>query len=66
MNAGYFIGQDLMCQTDAYSATFQTFDEKSILQKEVEDNEDIDCLLKPSKTSHIEMAVGDCAKHECP
>ena len=35
-----------MYQTDAYSATVQPSDEKSTLQKEVEDNEDIDCLLK--------------------
>ena len=46
MNAGYFIEQDLMYQTDAYSATVQPSDEKSTLQKEVEDNEDIDCLMK--------------------
>ena len=44
--AGYFIEQDLMYQTDAYSATVQSSDEKSTLQKEVEDNEDIDCLMK--------------------
>ena len=43
MNAGYLIEQDLMYQTDAYSATFQPLDEKSTLQKEVEDDEDIDC-----------------------
>ena len=30
-----------MYQTDAYSATVQPSDEKSTLQKEVEDNEDI-------------------------
>ena len=30
-----------MYQTDAYSATFQPSDEKSTLQKEVEDNETI-------------------------
>ena len=35
-----------MYQTDAYSATVQPSDEKSTLQKEVEDNEDIDCLMK--------------------
>ena len=46
MNAGYFIEQDLMYQTDAYSATVQSSDEKSTLQKEVEDNEHIDCLMK--------------------
>ena len=46
MNAGYFIEQDLMYQTDAYSATVEPSDEKSTLQKEVEDDEDIDCLMK--------------------
>ena len=56
MNAGYFIEQDLMYQTDAYSATFQSSDEKSTLQKEVEDNVNIDCLMKTSKTSHIDSS----------
>ena len=58
MNAGYFIEQDLMYQTNAYSATVQPSDEKSTLQKEVEDNEDIDCLMKTdsSKTSHIDLS----------
>ena len=42
MNAGYFIEQDLMYQTDAYNATVQPSDEKSTLQKDVEDNENID------------------------
>ena len=69
MNAGYFIEQDLMYQTDAYSATVQPSDEKSTLQKEVEDNEDIDCLtktlLKQAILTCLKMAVGDCAKHEC-
>ena len=46
MNAGYFIEWDLMYQTDAYSATVQPSDEKSTLQKEVEDNENINCLMK--------------------
>ena len=44
-----------MYQTDAYSATAQPSDEKSTLQKEVEDNEDIDCLMK-TKTSHIDLS----------
>ena len=35
-----------MYQTDAYSATVQPSDEKCTLQKEVEDNEKIDCLIK--------------------
>ena len=69
MNAGYFIEQDLMYQTDAYSATVQPSDEKSTLQKEVEDNEDIDCLmktlLKQAILTCLKMAVGDFAKHEC-
>ena len=54
MNAGYFIEQDLMYRTDAYSATVQPSDEKSTLQKEVEDHrlsyED------SSKTSHIDLS----------
>ena len=58
-----------MYQTDAYSATVQPSDEKSTLQKEVEDNEDIDCLmktlLKQAILTCLKMAVGDCAKHEC-
>ena len=58
-----------MCQTDAYSATFQPSDEKSTFQKEVEDNEDIDCqmtaLLKQAILTRLKMAVGDCVKHEC-
>ena len=53
-----------MYQTDAYSATVQPSDEKSTLQKEVEDNEDIDCLMKTllkvsngaNKTSHIDLS----------
>ena len=56
-----------MYQTDAYSATVQSSDEKSTLQKEVEDNEDIDCLmktlLKQAILTCLKMAVGDCAKH---
>ena len=58
-----------MYQTDAYSATFQPSNEKNTLQKEVEDNEDIDCLmkrlLKQAILTCLKMAVGDCAKHEC-
>ena len=58
-----------MYQTDAYSATVHPSDEKSTLQKEVEDNEDIDCLmktlLKQAILTCLKMAVGDCAKHEC-
>ena len=58
-----------MYQTDAYSATVQPSDEKSTLQKEVEDNEDIDCLmknlLKQAILTCLKMAVGHCAKHEC-
>ena len=58
-----------MYQTHAYSATVQPSDEKSTLQKEVEDNEDIDCLmktlLKHAILTCLKMAVGDCAKHEC-
>ena len=58
-----------MYQTDAYSATVQPSNEKSTLQKEVEDNEDIDCLmktlLKQAILTCLKMAVGDCAKHEC-
>ena len=69
MNAGYFIEQDLMYQTDAYGATVQPSDEKSTLQEEVEDNEDIDCLmktlLKQAILTWLKMAVGDCVKHEC-
>ena len=69
MNAGYFIEQDLMYRTDAYSATVQPSDEKSTLQKEEEDNEDIDCLiktlLKQAILTCLKMAVGACAKHEC-
>ena len=53
-----------MYQTDAYSATVQPSDEKSTLQKEVEDNEDIDCLmktlLKQAILTCLKMAVGDC------
>ena len=68
MNAGYFIEHDLMYQTDEYSATFQPSDEKSTLQKEVEDNKDIDCLmktlLKQAILTCLKMEVGDCAKHE--
>ena len=45
------------------------FDEKSTLQKEVEDNDNINCLmkrlLKQAILAHLKMAVGDCAKHEC-
>ena len=58
-----------MYQTDAYSATVQPSDEKSTLQKEVEENENIDCLmktlLKQAILTCLKMAVGDCAKHEC-
>ena len=58
-----------MYQTDAYSATVQPSDEKSTLQKEEEDNEDIDCLmkilLKQAILTRLRMAVGGCAKHEC-
>ena len=58
-----------MYQKDAYSATFQSSDEKSTLQKEVEDNVNIDCLmktlLKQAILTRLKMAVGDCAKHEC-
>ena len=58
-----------MYQTDAYSATVQPSDKKSTLQKEVEDNEDIDCLMKTLLKQAIltcqKMAVGDCANHEC-
>ena len=58
-----------MYQTDAYSATVQPPDEKSTLQKEVEDNKDIDCLmknfLKQAILTCLKMAVGDCAKHAC-
>ena len=58
-----------MYQTDAYSATVQPSDEKSTLQKEVEDNEDINCLmktlLKQAILTCLKMAVGYCAKHEC-
>ena len=68
MNAGYFIEHDLMYQTDAYNATVQPSDEKSTLQKEVEDNEDIDCLiktlLKQAILTCLKMAVGDCAKYQ--
>ena len=52
MNAGYFIEQDLMYQTDAYSATVQPSDKKSTLQKELEDDENIET----SKTSHIDSS----------
>ena len=58
-----------MYQTDAYSATFQPSDEKSTLQREVEDDEGIYCLmnrlLKQAILTRLKMAVGDCAKHEC-
>ena len=63
MNAGHFIEQELLYQTDAYNATFQSSDEKNTLQKEVEDNEDIDCLmktlLKQAILTHLKMAIGD-------
>ena len=69
MNAGHFIEQELVYQTDAYNATFQSSAEKSTLQKEAEDNEDIDCLmktlLKQAILTHLKMAVGDCAKYDC-
>ena len=69
MNVGHFIEQELVYQRDAYSATFQSSDEKSTLQKEVEDNEDIDCLmktlLKQAILTHLKMAVGGCAKYDC-
>ena len=46
-----------MYQTDAYSATVQPSDEKSTLQKEVEDNEDIDCLMKTLlKQGYIDLS----------
>ena len=58
-----------MYQTDAYSATLQPSDEKSTLQKKVENIEDINCLmktlLKQAILTRLKMAVGDCAKHEC-
>ena len=58
-----------MYQTDAYSATVQPSDEKSTLQKEVEDNENIYCLmkklLKQAILTCLKMAVGDFAKHKC-
>ena len=63
MNAGYFIEQDLIYQTDAYIATFQPSDEKSTLQKEVENNVNTDCLmktlLKQAILTRLKMAVGD-------
>ena len=57
-----------MYQTDAYSATVQPSDEKSTLQKEVEDNEDIVFYEDSSKTSHIDLSKDGSwrlAKHEC-
>ena len=60
---------DLVNQTDAYSATFQPLGEKSTLQKEVEDNGNINfqmiTLLKQAILTRLKMAAGDCAKHEC-
>ena len=69
MNAGYFIEQESVYLTDACCATFQSSDEKSTSQKEVEDNNNIDCLmktlLKQAILTCLKMGVGNCAKHEC-
>ena len=62
----------LVYQTDAFSANFQSSDEKRTSQKEVEDiqdNDNIDCLmktlLKQAILTCLKMAAGDCVKHEC-
>ena len=61
MNSGYFIEQDLVYRTDMYNKTFESSDEKSTLQKEIEDDVDIDCLmktlLKQVISTHFKMTV---------
>ena len=54
-----------MYQTDAYSATVQPSDEKSTLQKEVEDNEDIDCLMKTLLKQAILTCINQCIRDRC-
>ena len=41
---------------------FEASDEKSTLQKEKEDNDDIDCLMKTYETSYIDSFKEDSLK----